>query len=287
MTAEHLSFRSNYVSLSDGQQIHVLQGGSGPAMVFVHGLPGLGCDFLPLAKRLATRFRCVLLDRVGYGGSVLHHNSRPMTIEQSVADVQELLDLLELTDVVLIGWSYGSDIVMRVSSTRPDLVNALVLLGPPGPTLNWPLDTLDKLLFYSGFGAMLLKGATRLVPGVIRSGLSQAVGREVSDELFEIFMSSLNQPGTIENWLGEGRNWQPSTMHPEAVNHRCLILHGEQDARIPIAVARELGERIPAARFCAVSDAGHWPFLTHSQLVEEEIVSFVNSAPERASGNCV
>ena len=88
-------------------------------------------------------------------------------------------------------------------------------------------------------------------------------------------MDGLKRPGMIDNWLREGRAWQPSSMQPESIQQPCLMVHGDEDARVPIEVARETARRLPAGALREVAGSGHWPFLTHVEEVEREIEQFI------------
>ena len=275
MSPDPRDFKSCVVRLSDGQRIHTLQGGRGQPLVFVHGLPGQGSDFLPLARRLATRYRCILIDRAGYGGSPLLDATRPVTLDRATMDLVELITQLELDEVVLVGWSYGGHVVMQAAAVAPARVHSLVLLGSAGPAFQWPASVIDRLLFRSTLGPRLLALVTRWAPGMLRSELNAAVGQDVSDDFFEDFLLALGRPGVIDCWLREGAGWQPATMQPETIPQPCLILHGNRDRRVPPAIARELADRITNRAHVELPDAAHWPFVTHSEQVEAELEAFL------------
>jgi pimeloyl-ACP methyl ester carboxylesterase len=58
------------VELATGVALNVLEEGSGPAVVMIHGLPGSAYDWRALLPELASRgYRAIAYDRVGYGRS--------------------------------------------------------------------------------------------------------------------------------------------------------------------------------------------------------------------------
>jgi pimeloyl-ACP methyl ester carboxylesterase len=99
-------------------------GGSGPAVVILHGLAGSAREFLPTAAALPER-RTVLMDLRGHGGSTRH----PVDVsrEAYAADVVRVIEEVG-TEVVLVGQSMGGHTAMLVAAARPDLVTQLVLL---------------------------------------------------------------------------------------------------------------------------------------------------------------
>ena len=265
------------IQLTDGQQCHALTAGRGRPLLFIHGLPGQGSDFLALATRLAIHHQCILLDRPGYGQSTLKYASRTMSVERAAQDVSDILEQLDLQNVVLVGWSYGGHIVAEVCGLSPARVTATVLIGSAGPSLRWPINILDRMLFHSGLGNQALNFVKRRVPGVIVNELNAAIGQKAPQPLIDEFLAHLNRPDMISNWLREAAVWQPSTMQPQSIAQPCLILHGKDDTRIPIEVAYDTAGEIAHARFIEIAEAGHWPFLTHTQEVEEAMVSFLSS----------
>src|SRR5215472_18435749 len=84
---------------------------------------------------IASRFRTVMMDLPGYGGSV----ARPPTAHffTLAADaLAGLLDDLGIGKAHLIGNSLGGGTALRFALRYPDRVGRLVLMGPGGLTLN-------------------------------------------------------------------------------------------------------------------------------------------------------
>jgi 4,5:9,10-diseco-3-hydroxy-5,9,17-trioxoandrosta-1(10),2-diene-4-oate hydrolase len=106
------------VKLQQGYEMHYLEHGSGPPVVFVHGSgPGVNAhsNFFPNYKVLAAAgYRTVLPDMLGFGWS-----SKPTgidyTLELFVATLREFLDQLEIQRCVLVGNSLGGAIAPSAS----------------------------------------------------------------------------------------------------------------------------------------------------------------------------
>lgn len=83
-----------------------------PTVFFVHGSPGSSMDFKRYLKdsTLNSLANIISYDRIGYGpertGEVLH------TLQEEVDLLHQLLDGMDVTKVVIVGYSYGGTVVM-------------------------------------------------------------------------------------------------------------------------------------------------------------------------------
>ncbi len=92
-----------------------------PLMVFVHGWPELSISWrhqLPCFADLG--FRAVAPDMRGYGRSSVHSRHEDYALEQSVADMIELLDALGTEKAIWVGHDWGSPVVWSLASHHPE-----------------------------------------------------------------------------------------------------------------------------------------------------------------------
>src|SRR4051812_23771747 len=59
-------FESKWVNI-DGLDLHYVEEGNGPTILFVHGTPEWSFGFRDLIKDLKKDFRCVAIDHLGFG----------------------------------------------------------------------------------------------------------------------------------------------------------------------------------------------------------------------------
>jgi pimeloyl-ACP methyl ester carboxylesterase len=92
-----------------------------PLIVFAHGWPELSISWrhqLPCFAALG--FRCIAPDMRGYGRSSIHPRHEDYALEQSVADMLELLDALGREKAVWVGHDWGSPVVWSIASHHPE-----------------------------------------------------------------------------------------------------------------------------------------------------------------------
>ncbi|MEX0789730.1 MAG: alpha/beta hydrolase, partial [Actinomycetota bacterium] len=105
---------------------------AGQPMVFAHGY---GCDLNMwrfVAPSFEDRFKVVLFDYVGAGGSDpgAYDANRYSSLGSYADDVLEICRGLELSDVVLVGHSVSSMIGVLAVNKQPDLFDKLVMVTP-------------------------------------------------------------------------------------------------------------------------------------------------------------
>src|SRR4051794_22775903 len=104
----------------------------GQPMVFAHGF---GCDrnmWRLVAPAFEDRYRVVLFDHVGAGGSDLsaYDRAKYSTLGGYAGDVLEIVRALELHDVVFVGHSVSAMIGVLAAAEEPTRFDRLVLVGP-------------------------------------------------------------------------------------------------------------------------------------------------------------
>jgi pimeloyl-ACP methyl ester carboxylesterase len=108
-------------------------GGSGPPVLFLHGLAGHSSEWSHSAGALMPRHRVVALDQRGHGRS----ERLPTDLSRGafVRGMAHVIDELDLSPVVLVGQSMGGNTAFIAAAEHPELVDRLVVVeaGPDGP----------------------------------------------------------------------------------------------------------------------------------------------------------
>lgn len=102
-------------------------GGDGPPMLLLHGLGGSMAHWDPVVPELTGAHRVVLMDLRGHGASGVG----PWSWDAALADVEAVIEALDLGDPAVVGMSLGGMVATRWAA-RPGCPGAVNLDGLRG-----------------------------------------------------------------------------------------------------------------------------------------------------------
>ncbi|MGO4700770.1 alpha/beta fold hydrolase [Dyella sp. 2RAB6] len=135
------SFKSQEVQ-ANGTTIHVRVGGTGPAVVLIHGFGDTGDMWEPLAVALARNHRVVVPDLRGMGWSAKPDNGYEKTNE--AADIRMVLEALGIDHAIVVGHDLGAMVAYAYAARYPDKTIKLVVMDVPIPGIP-PWEQLSRL----------------------------------------------------------------------------------------------------------------------------------------------
>jgi 3-oxoadipate enol-lactonase len=112
-----------------GTTIHHQQAGTGPDLLFIHGMCGDAEVWADQVLRLQDRFTCTTYDRRGHSRSP--RGDAPERDATHAEDAAALVEALGLDLVTVVASSGGARIGLELLRQRPDLVRGAVLSEPP------------------------------------------------------------------------------------------------------------------------------------------------------------
>ncbi len=130
----------------NGQTIHYLRAGSGPALVLVHGYPESSLTWRKVMPALANAFTVIAPDTRGTGQSSLTDG---FSIEDVADDIYELVRSLGLKEISLVGQDFGVQIVSAYAAKHREDVSALVVIE--SPLSGFGLEDLFASFWHFGF----------------------------------------------------------------------------------------------------------------------------------------
>jgi pimeloyl-ACP methyl ester carboxylesterase len=251
----------------NGQRLYYEDtGGDAPVVVFSHGLFMDHGMFEPQVAALQDRYRCITWDERGHGET--GDATGPFTYWDSADDVVALLESLGVTRAVLAGMSQGGFLSLRAALAHPSAVRALILIdtqaGTEDPERMPYYQSLLERWLTQGADQELLDIVAGLIMGQGYDGTPawQAKWSKISnDNLMQLF-TTLATREEIYDRLG-------------AIDVPAIVIHGSDDASIPLAVGQRLADGLPNAEMVVVPGAGHAANLTHPEVVTPAIARFL------------
>lgn len=124
-----MTARESYVPVQ-GSQLYVREIGIGSPLVVLHGGPDFNHTYLlPELDDLASAFRLIYYDQRGRGRSSAAVSPDDVTIESELDDLDRLRAHFGLTELSLLGHSWGSLLAMAYANRHPDHVSQLILMN--------------------------------------------------------------------------------------------------------------------------------------------------------------
>lgn len=109
--------------------LHYERSGSGPPLLFVHGMCGDAEVWADQARRLSERFTCVRYDRRGHSRS--RWGTAPVSYALHADDTAALIEALGLAPCLLVGSSGGAVVAVDVARRHGHLLRGAVFSEPP------------------------------------------------------------------------------------------------------------------------------------------------------------
>ncbi|MBH0120761.1 alpha/beta hydrolase [Rhodococcus sp. HM1] len=255
--------------------------GTGQPVVLIHGYPLDGHSWeKQSAALLAAGYRVVTYDRRGFGQS-----SQPTVgydYDTFAADLNVVLETLDLHEVVLVGFSMGTGEVARyIGRYGSARVAKAAFLGSLEPYLLQTDDNPDGAApreFFDGIVAKVEKDRyayfTEFFAGFYNT--DENLGTRLSEEALRNSWNVAAGSGSYAaaaaplTWFTDFRDDIPKIDVP------ALIVHGTADNILPIdATGRAFSRRLPTAEYVEIEGAPHGLLWTHADEVNAALLSFL------------
>lgn len=257
--------------------------GTGQAVVLVHGYPLDGNSWERQSRVLLDAgYRVITYDRRGFGRS--SKVGTGYDYDTFAADLDAVLETLDLRDVILVGFSMGTGELARyVKNHGHDRVAKLAFLASLEPFLvqrddnptGVPQEVFDGIAetaradrfawftqFYNDFYNLDENLGERISQEVVTASWNTATGS-----------APVAAYAVVPTWIEDFRD---DVAAVRASGKPALILHGTADRILPIdSTGRPFHAAFPEADYVEVDGAPHGLLWTHAEDVNRALLAFV------------
>jgi 3-oxoadipate enol-lactonase len=230
-------------------------------------LMGLGCSsamWFRIAPHLARNHRVILLDNRGSGQT----QTNPALVHRITAmaqDVAAVLDAAGEPSAHMVGFSMGGMIAQQFAVDYPNRLKSLALMGTQ-PGYPWATQAARPVM------RLLFEKVKMSAEESLRQMRPHTYSRHTADTLFEedALVRLANTPTTrdYQAQLYGLFYWSVYSQLPH-FKVPTLVMHGQEDALIPIENGRLIASRIPGARLVELEKASHWLMTdTHADCIK-------------------
>ncbi len=250
--------------------------GSGRPLILLHGSgPGVTAwqNWSGVLPRLAKNYRVIAPDIVGFGLTKIPDGHEP-NIKSWLAHVTGLIDALELSDVTLVGNSFGGAISLAMMLRYSERVQSLVLMGTPagefqqtqglGDSYSFELsrEKMAEMMTHFPYDPTIVTGEmidARFASAAVNSGIEtiRKLQPKPSDD---------GSPATVRGVPLE---------QLEKIEAPALILHGREDGVIPLDVAVRMHRHLKNSEMHVFGQCGHWVQIEKEDAFVQQLENFL------------
>lgn len=246
---------------------YVDTGGSKNAVLLLHGLGGSIESWVNNIEEMLQSVRVIAVDLPGFGMS--DKPKMNYTIKFYQEFVVRFLKSLQISRASIIGSSLGGHVAAEIAISRPDIVDKLVLISPPGA-----LPSSFK-------GTPALKKYVRVLDAKTVRQVKQALfaidNKPVDDDYARLVHQKMSMPGAKEAFLSALRGSAQAprlTGRLNRIRASTLLLWGKEDAMIPVKFAEPF-VKMKNCQIILIENCGHRPHAERPELFNKIVVDFL------------
>ncbi len=263
----------------DGITLRVVDEGSGPTVLLLHGFPDssrLWRKQIPVLVKAG--FRAVAPDLRGFGESDRPSHVSDYAMPKVLGDLTAVLDALDVDRARVVGHDWGAIAAWALAGHHPERVERLVPISVGHP------KSVLRAAFSSDQALRSLYALFFQIPGVsevtIRAGdwalLRRALGRAHD---FESYLRDLSRPGALTaalNWYRANGRVDRLARYPN-VSAPTLGIIGSRDAALGKEQMAGSGRYVNADWRYEVISGGHWLPLTRADRLNRLLLDFLGT----------
>jgi epoxide hydrolase 4 len=256
------------IEASDGVTLHAAHTGAGPLVILLHGFPENWTTWRHQMTPLADAgFSVLAPDLRGYNESDAPAGVEAYAIDQLVSDVAALVRSTGHARAHIVGHDWGGIIAWHFAAAHPELLDRLVIMNAPHPSIFARKVRRPPQLFRSWYAAFF---QLPLLPEAVLRAFDFAAVRRLlrttparagafSDTDIDHYVRGLSRRGAL---AGAVNYYRAAVRCPPKRRVRTdaptLVIWGELDAALSTGLLDGLERYATDLRIERMPDAGHW-----------------------------
>ena len=245
----------------NGGEIYYESHGEGPPVILAHGVGGNHAIWYQQIPALSERYQVIAFDHRGFGNSVDEQGHGRSAF---VADLQSLLDHLDIQHAALIGQSMGGGTCLGFTCAQPERVAALVMT-----------DSLHGFVEPEAVSEIMDR-ARKDTDDLSQLERVLGSGTRLGDPVRSLLYRQINSFNVTNRRNLTGR-FDPlyTPEHLAATAVPVLFLVGEEDVLFPAAAVREMHNHVSDSSYVEVRAAGHSVFFEDPDAFNSAVIGFL------------
>ena len=243
---------------------------------FIHGWgvgPGIWSAFI---NELNYQGQATALGLPGYHISSKQRDYKKLNIDDMVKQIADQIS----ANAVVVGWSLGGMIAIKLVEYKKHLINTLVLLASTPCFVkkpDWP-HGVDVTRMTS-----ITNGLKQDMSGVLKTFISEtALGDPSPKKTIRKLREHAQQDSHGVEVLSDGLE----ILSNEDLRHnmknlacRTVMILGKNDRLVPVATGEKILKYCPGISLVTIDNAGHAPFISQQQETISAINNLINGSP--------
>lgn len=284
------------VELSNGETLGYRECGYGNrSFLLIHGNLGSSLSWDTFMERMPDDFMAYAVDLRGFGGS--SYNNPAETIRDLSKDIKEFVDILELKNLIVVGWSAGGAVAMQFAVDYPDYVSKLIFINSCS-IKGFPV--FKRNIFGRPIQGQYAK--TKEDMATLLATLKKAFEEKNMDTIKKVFDMELfrlkkpeaekykayqeevakqrnvvdfNYSLSLFNISHANNGVVDGTGEVDKIEAPVLVLQGDKDNLVTMNMAEEIKKGIGEnAELITLKDCGHVPFVDNIDELMYNVVNF-------------
>jgi pimeloyl-ACP methyl ester carboxylesterase len=275
------AFRGQQMPVNDGTQ-YVRVGGSGPAVMLLHGFGDTGDMWMPLAEALVNDHTVIVPDLRGMGLSSHPEGGYEKTAQ--ARDLAAILDQLGIQEAALVTHDIGNMVGYAFAALYQHRVTTWVVMDAPLPGIgHWDDQLKNPKTWHFNFRGpdteRLVAGRERILLDRFYNELSANPAR-IDEQTREHYAALYARPGAIHNAF----SGQFAAFAQDAIDNQELLAKGKLqmpvlaiggDHSYGAQLAAEVGFAAANVSSAVITESGHWIMEEEPEQALAVILSFL------------